>query len=108
MIAALCGSGMVMIGFLQFSMSLSSNYALLQKKYSRPMRKHRQAVVRTNQSVNGDMQKLLPPSLGPPRMAPSVPGVHAPSHVPSAINYAEPYNEHRFVRTHINLIQLFY
>ena len=72
------------------------------------MRKHRQAVVRTNQSVNGDMQKLLPPSLGPPRMAPSVPGVHAPSHVPSAINYAEPYNEHRFVRTHINLIQLFY
>jgi len=89
MIAALCGAGVVMIGYLQFSMSLSSNYALLQKKYSRPMRKHREAVVRANQSVNGDVKKLAPP-----RMAPAMPGVHAPSHIPShAASYAQPYDQ---------------
>ena len=60
------------------------------------MRKHREARVRANQSVNGDTTRLIPPQ--PPRTAPSVPGIHAPSHVPSQ-PYADPYpyREERFV-----------
>ena len=102
MITALCGAGMVMIGFLQFSMSLSANRALLQKKYSRPMRKHREHVL-ANQSVNGDMKNLVPPASGPRIQSQgpySVGGVHAPSGVaPSHHNYNEPpgYNDTRFV-----------
>ena len=53
------------------------------------MRKHREAVVRANQSVNGEVKKLAPP-----RMAPTLPGVHAPSHIPShAASYAQPYDQ---------------
>ena len=105
MVTALCGAGMVMIGYLQFSMSLSANYALLQKKYSRPMRKHREAIVRANKSTNGDMTQLIPPSQGP-RIAPSIGGVHAPSQIPSQ-NYHDPgYHEQGFVSFHIIWLRL--
>ena len=52
-------------------MSLAANYSLLQKKFSRPMAKHRQARLKANEA--NDTKLLLPPSHGP-----TLAGVHIP------------------------------
>ena len=64
----------IYLGFMQFSMSLSANYSLLQKKFSRPMAKYRENAKKAHAHAASEKQNLIPPSY-----APSVPGVHAPS-----------------------------
>ena len=88
-ICSLVGAGLIMIGksrnpksnhieiflgFMQFSMSLSANYSLLQKKFSRPMAKYRENAKKAHAHAASEKQNLIPPSY-----APSVPGIHAPS-----------------------------
>lgn len=88
-ICSLVGAGLIMIGFMQFSMSLSANYSLLQKKFSRPMAKYRENAKKAHAHAASEKQNLIPPSY-----APSVPVVHAPSQkFDNSHAYADPYTD---------------
>lgn len=74
-IGSLAAAGLLMLGFTHFSMTLSANRTLLQKKFSRPLAKHRAAA---RAAVDDDVKPLLSAPKPGSRMAPSLPGGYPP------------------------------
>lgn len=87
MICALSGAGLIMIGFMQFGMTLAANYSLLQKKYSRPLGRYRAEKAQVKAAKDDDQARLL----NPPSYAPSTrPPPKASTYMPTDNSYLQP------------------